>query len=197
MKATKIIHLLVIALALTVVGTGCQKRVLNPTPIKKPDQIIRDQQPFDAPPVNLTDPNPTDITGSKPMNPADWMTDPNRHLVNSTALAAHIVHFDYDSSVVKGNEQANVAAVADYMKSHSEVGLRIDGHCDERGTEDYNNSLGERRATALRDAVIALGVDPNKVITQTFGENKPVAQGQDEASYRQNRRGEFMVLEPK
>lgn len=194
MKATKIIQLLVIALAITVVGTGCRKKPTGVTPLKNRDTILRDQQPFDVPPITLTD---TDITGSQPMTPPGWMTDPTLHNVNSSALAAHIVHFDYDSSVVKGSEQANVAAVADYMKANSQVGLRIDGHCDERGTEDYNNSLGERRATALRDAVIALGVDPSKVITQTFGENKPVATGQDESAYRQNRRGEFMVLEPK
>ena len=131
------------------------------------------------------------------MNPAGWMTDPSQHTEDTAALAAHVVHFDYDSSVVKGSEKANVEAVASYMKSNSGVGLRIDGHCDERGTEDYNNSLGERRATALRDAVIALGVDANSVITQTFGENKPVATGHDESAYRQNRRGEFVVLHPK
>jgi peptidoglycan-associated lipoprotein len=195
MKATKIIQLLAIALALTIVGTGCQKRPTGITPLKDRQTRLGD------PGLGGTyDPNLGGVLADPgfgtAQDPKQFIKDGNYN-VNSSALAAHVVHFDYDSSVVKSSEQSHVRAVADYLKSNSSVGLRVDGHCDERGTEDYNNSLGERRALALRDAVIALGVEADRVITQTFGENKPVAFGQDESAYRQNRRGEFMVLEPK
>ena len=83
------------------------------------------------------------------------------------------------------------------MKGNSSIGLLVEGHCDERGTEDYNNSLGERRSTALREALIGMGVNAENVITRSFGEYKPVSPGQDESAYKQNRRGEFVVLLPK
>ncbi len=196
MKATKITTLLVIALALTMAGTGCRKKPVGVTDLKNKQYRVGDgEMPGGG---RITDGQPTiDTTGfGTEQKPKDFIAAGNFN-VNATALAAHIVHFDYDSSVIKSNEKGNVQAVADYLTSNASVGLRIEGHCDERGTEGYNDSLGDRRALALRDAVLALGVSADRVITLTFGERKPVAQGQDEASYRQNRRGEFMVLEPK
>lgn len=195
MKATKITTLLVIALALTMVGTGCRKGQVGITPIKDPKMIVRDDGIGNVPKINPTE-DPTIRELGTPQDPKEFIKQGNYN-VNSSALAAHVVHFDYDSSVIKSSEKGNVQAAADYLNSNASVGLRIDGHCDERGTEGYNDSLGDRRALALRDAVIALGVSADRVITQTFGENKPVAVGQDESSYAQNRRGEFMVLEPK
>lgn len=157
--------------------------------------IVRDDGIGNVPKINPTE-DPTIRELGIPQDPKEFIKQGNYN-VNSSALAAHVVHFDYDSSVIKSSEKGNVQAAADYLNSNASVGLRIDGHCDERGTEGYNDSLGDRRALALRDAVIALGVSADRVITQTFGENKPVAVGQDESSYAQNRRGEFMVLEPK
>jgi peptidoglycan-associated lipoprotein len=195
MKATKIAYLLVAALALTIVGTGCQKRVLNPTPIKKSDTLIRDNPMTDMPPIG----DGTGVTGT-PIGGGEQsptFANPDDFNQDRSTFAANTVHFEYDSSVVKSSEQGNLAAVATYMKANSSVGLLVEGHCDERGTEDYNNSLGERRATALREALINLGVDAGHVVTRSYGEYKPVATGQDESAYRQNRRGEFVVLLPK
>jgi len=197
MKATKLTYLLVIALALTMVGTGCRKKPTGITPLKDRTSVVRDGDPFGGITYNPGDGGVVGDTGfGTVMNPKDFIASGNYN-VNSSALASYVVRFDFDSSVVKSSEQGNVEAVANYLKANANVGLRVDGHCDERGTEDYNNSLGERRALALRDAVIGLGVEADRVITQTFGENKPVASGQDESAYSQNRRGEFMVLEPK
>ena len=196
MKATKITTLLVIALALTMVGTGCRKKPVGVTDLKNKQYRVGDgDMPGGG---RITEGQPTtDTTGFGIEQKPNEMIASGNYNVNSTALAAQTVHFDYDSSVIKSSEKGSVEVVAAYLKGNASVGLRIDGHCDERGTEGYNDSLGDRRALALRDAVLALGVSADRVITQTFGEHKPVAQGQDEASYRQNRRGEFMVLEPK
>lgn len=196
MKATKLTYLLVVALAITMVGAGCRKSQLGVTPINRRQTQLGDQGMTPGGQYNPGDGVIGDTGFGTTMNPKGFIAAGN-YDIDSAALAAHIVHFDYDSSVVKSSEQGNVEAVASYLKANSKVGLRVDGHCDERGTEDYNNSLGERRALALRDAVIGLGVEADRVITQTFGENKPVAFGQDESAYRQNRRGEFMVLLPK
>ena len=118
-------------------------------------------------------------------------------IADPEALAAYTVHFDYDSSAVKSSERGHVQAVADALKSDSSAKLLIEGHCDERGTEEYNRSLGERRALSLRAALAKLGIDPSRVRTLSYGEDRPVDPGHNEAAWRQNRRGEFVLLHPK
>jgi peptidoglycan-associated lipoprotein len=83
------------------------------------------------------------------------------------------------------------------LKSDAPVKLLVEGHCDERGTEEYNRSLGERRALALREELARMGIDPSRIRTVSFGEDKPFAQGHDESAWRQNRRGEFVLYHPK
>lgn len=196
MKAIKLTSVLAAVLALTMISTGCQKRHGVLTPLKDPKSVVRPYEgPGDLPPVKIDDGTGSTLGHEQPQG--TWVNDPNQHTEDPAALAAHIVHFDYDSSVIKSGEQANVEAVASYLKSNSDVGLRVDGHCDERGTEGYNDSLGERRASALREALIGLGANPNLVITQSWGERKPAASGHDESAYAQNRRGEFIVLHKK
>ena len=112
-------------------------------------------------------------------------------------LQAETVHFAFDSSVVRADEQSKVTAVADYLKSNSGNAVKISGHCDERGTEEYNRSLGERRALALRESLATMGVDPMRVKTISYGEDKPADPGHDESAWRKNRRGEFVLLHPK
>ena len=198
MKATKLTYLLVIALALTMVGTGCRKSIVSPTPLKdrqyrvgeNPNESTGISLPGDQPPI-IGDPI------DKPQSTK--FSNPENFNQDRAQFAANTVHFEYDSSVVKSGERVNLEAVAAFMTSgaNSGVGLLVEGHCDERGTEDYNNSLGERRSTALREALIGMGVNPEHVVTRSFGEYKPVATGHDESSFRKNRRGEFVVLHPK
>jgi peptidoglycan-associated lipoprotein len=113
------------------------------------------------------------------------------------ALAAQTVYFDYDSSVVKGAEKSKVDAVVSALRSDTAAKLLIEGHCDERGTEEYNRSLGERRALALRENLAIAGIDPMRVKSISYGEDKPADQGHDESAWRMNRRGEFVLLHPK
>jgi peptidoglycan-associated lipoprotein len=135
-----------------------------------------------------------DLLGGVPLPPAgtfDNMTE------DPTALEAFTVHFDFDSSVVKSGEESKVVSVADQLKSRVGNAVRIAGHCDERGTEEYNRSLGERRALALREKLLLAGVDPNRIDTRSYGEDKPVDPGHNESAYAKNRRGEFILLIPK
>jgi len=103
------------------------------------------------------------------------------------------VHFDFDSSAIKPAEKPKVAAVAEYLKSHPGDAVEVEGHCDERGTEEYNRSLGERRALALREELARQGVNPMTIDTVSYGKDKPATPGHDEAAYRKNRRGEFLL----
>ena len=99
-----------------------------------------------------------------------------------------VIYFAYDSDVLVASEMNKVRSIAKYMGENPQLALVIEGHCDQRGTEEYNRALGERRANAVRAALEANGVAPEKMKTQSFGEDKPAVAGNDAASWRQNRR---------
>ena len=101
------------------------------------------------------------------------------------------VYFDYDSYALRSDALATLRENAEKIQSFPNVVIQIEGHCDERGTQEYNLALGERRALATREHLINLGISPNRLITISYGEEDPVALGHDEGSWRQNRRCEF------
>jgi len=193
MKLTKFITLLVLGLVLTLAGSGCRKQPGYLTRIPGG----RTDNPADNPggqPINTNEPpvaKPNDGGGIPFTGPGHdgWIANPD-------ILQANTVHFDFDSSVVKSSEKANVAAVAEYLKANTTNAVKVEGHCDERGTEEYNRSLGERRALALRENLVTLGIDPSRVDTATFGKDRPIDPGHDESAWKKNRRGQFVVLTP-
>ena len=187
-----------VGLALTLGSTGCKHALQRVTHIPRNDEGKvggpGSGTPFGGPGEGggvVSGPGGGSTTGIPLPDPQHigWKQD-------ASALAAHTVHFAYDSSVVKSSEQGNVAAVADYLKSNASAAVEVDGHCDERGTDEYNRSLGERRALAVREALVALGIDAGRVDTKSFGRDKPIDLGHSEASHSKNRRGEFIVLTP-
>jgi len=195
MKTNKLTHLMAIGLALTLVATGCKHRTPPTTIIPGyPTPRVGDGG-SGLPPAGTAPVDPT-LTGGVPL-PNLGEIEKNFNL-NRTELAAHTVHFELDSAAVKASERANVEAVAAFMKSAPpNNALLIEGHCDERGTEEYNRSLGERRALALREALIRSGADGNRITTKSYGKDRKIDTGNSEAAHAKNRRGEFVVLTPK
>lgn len=112
-------------------------------------------------------------------------------------LASQTVYFDYDKSAVKSSERSKIEAAASYLKNEARFLLKIEGHTDERGTEEYNRALGERRALSIREYLLTLGVSADRVTTISYGKDRPAVTGHDESAYSQNRRGAFVVLKPK
>ncbi len=193
MKVSNLSNLILFGLILTLPTIGCRKKpgYLTPLPGARAGQVA---EPGSAPPLGA---------GEKPLESAGLTgiksNDPSSHqgwLENAEMFKAETVHFDYDSSVVKSGEKGKVAKVADYLKSNTADAVRIEGNCDERGTEEYNRALGERRALALREELVRLGVDPTRADTVSYGEDKPVDPGHDESAWRKNRRGDFILLSP-
>ena len=105
------------------------------------------------------------------------------------------VYFDYDSAQINPSERSKLDGVADHLKQNTAQGLTVEGHCDERGSNEYNLSLGERRALAVRAYLVGLGIDGARIQTKSYGEERPVAMGHDEASWSQNRRAEFVIVQ--
>jgi peptidoglycan-associated lipoprotein len=113
-------------------------------------------------------------------------------------FATDTVYFDFDSSTIKPSEESKLQDLANYFKDNKKFeGLIIEGNCDERGTEKYNLSLGERRSLAAREYLANLGVDPHRIKTVTYGASKPAESGHDESAWKKNRRDEFVLVTPK
>ena len=103
------------------------------------------------------------------------------------------VLFDYDSARIRPSEDSKLGAVAAYLKANPGK-LVIEGHCDERGTAEYNRALGERRALAARDELVKLGVDSSRMSTISYGSERPADPGHDESAWSKNRRCEFVAV---
>jgi peptidoglycan-associated lipoprotein len=110
-----------------------------------------------------------------------------------TDVSFENVAFPYDSFQIADSERGKIEQVANYMNDNVSVRLVIDGHCDERGSQEYNLSLGEHRALAIRAYLIELGVSGDRIQTRSFGEEQPVDPGHNDAAWSINRRGEFSL----
>lgn len=116
---------------------------------------------------------------------------------NAGALSSdelQTVYFDFDSYRISSAGRDAVAANAKWLKANSNATVQIEGHCDERGTTEYNLALGDRRANAVRDALVRAGVARNRLSTISYGEERPSDPGHDEGAWSKNRRGQFVTL---
>jgi peptidoglycan-associated lipoprotein len=103
------------------------------------------------------------------------------------------VFFDFDKSDIKPEGRTVLQRQADWLKKFPNVTVTVEGHCDERGTREYNLALGERRASAVKKMLVALGVAPNRVSTISYGKERPAVVGSTEAAWAQNRRGVTVI----
>jgi peptidoglycan-associated lipoprotein len=143
-----------------------------PTPAPKPVAV---KQPEVAPvPVAKTD----ELGDLEALNKAGYLKD---------------VFFDFDKFAVRADQRDPLAADAEWLKKYPKVKVRVEGHCDERGTAQYNMALGEKRASAVKDYLSSLGVDAGRIETVSYGKEKPFVKGSNEEAWAQNRRGHFVI----
>jgi len=103
------------------------------------------------------------------------------------------VFFDYDASDIKPDARDTIEKLAVWLNGNPAVTMTVEGHCDERGTREYNLALGERRANSVRNYLVALGISPNRVTTISYGKEQPAVLGSNEYAWSQNRRGAFSI----
>ena len=117
---------------------------------------------------------------------------------DSSSAIRHIedskVFFDFDKFDIKSDYYGALKENADLMKKHPKIRVRIEGHCDERGTKEYNLALGALRALAVRDYLTILGVDENQISMVSYGKERPMFIGKGEAVWSKNRRDDFKVI---
>ncbi len=169
-----ILGILVLALAFSV--AGCKKKAPKEAP-----------PPPEPPKVEEVTPPPAapDTTGQAARELQAAM-DADRARLQA-------VYFDYDRADIRGDQRDRVTTNAEIFRRWTVWQVSVEGHCDERGTNEYNLALGERRATAGKQALVAAGVDAARISTVSYGEERPANPGHDEAAWGQNRRDEFRV----
>jgi peptidoglycan-associated lipoprotein len=148
---------------------------------KKPPQIL--------PPDPGGAPSQTDASGSGAATPgsqADFVAQ---------MMGQDTVYFDTDRYNIDATDQQALAAQAQWLQKYPAKRITIEGHCDERGTREYNLALGERRANAAKNYLAGLGVDPGRITTVSYGKERPVALGSDEESWSKNRRAVTVTVD--
>lgn len=105
-----------------------------------------------------------------------------------------VVYFDYDQYNIRDDARRALQSNSDWMQQNPSSTVQIEGHCDERGTIEYNLALGERRANAAKRYIVRLGVDAGRLSTISYGEERPANSGSNEAAWSENRRAEFVIL---
>lgn len=107
----------------------------------------------------------------------------------------NVIRFDFDKYFIRDDAKSVLQQNAAWLKKWSSTKILIEGHCDERGTEEYNLALGEKRAKAALDYLLSLGIPAERIKTISYGKSQPVDMGHDEAAWAQNRRDQFTIIE--
>ena len=170
MKKTTILLMLIAALCMLVPLSGCKPR--PPVPEVTPTETIK----------------PEVVKPTEPTQPAEPLTETLREEQLRT------VYFDFDKYNLRPDAKAALDANSALLLKYTSVVIKIEGHCDERGTVEYNLSLGEKRAKSVADYLYGLGVDASRVSIISYGKERPVDAGHSEDSWSQNRRAEFRVV---
>jgi peptidoglycan-associated lipoprotein len=150
-------------------GCGGKKATTAPPPTEPATSSTN------TPPVE----QPTDMGGSTPSSEV-------------TQLALNDAFFDFDSYSLSSEAKGTLEENAKQLKASTAGNVTIEGHCDERGTEAYNLALGEKRANAAKDYLVALGVNGSRINTVSYGKQRPFADGHDESAWAKNRRAHFV-----
>ncbi|MBP1660810.1 MAG: Minor outer membrane protein Omp16 [Candidatus Aminicenantes bacterium] len=105
------------------------------------------------------------------------------------------VYFDYDRAVIRDDARATLDGNAAWLKRFRTAKILVEGHCDERGTEEYNLALGEKRAKATQDYLLSVGIPADRIKIISYGKSQPINPGHDESAWQMNRRAQFLIIE--
>jgi len=110
------------------------------------------------------------------------------------SMVAAMIHFDFDKSNIRPDDAGTLDQKVAILQANPNLRIRIGGHCDERGSDEYNLALGNRRAQAAKQYLVSHGIDGSRIETQSWGEERPLVDGHDEGAWSQNRRDEFEII---
>jgi len=134
-----------------------------------------------------------EIPVTRPAIPAEAPVKPKPAAVVETGVKD--IFFDFDNATIRSDQMPLLQQDFSYLKAHEQVKVTVEGYCDERGTEEYNLALGQRRADTVKQALVAEGIAADRINTISYGKDKPFAPGHDESAWRLNRRDHFAMAQ--
>lgn len=168
MKRSWYVFVLVVFVAIGLVFSGCAK------------QAVKEEKPVTQPTTK-----PVETKKETVKKPEAVMETVEQ------ILAKHDIYFDFDKSNIREDAKPALAKLAEFLKAHGGIKIAIEGHCDERGTSDYNLALGEKRAKSTLNYLVSLGVNASSLSTVTYGKEKPQCSESNESCWQKNRRSHF------
>jgi peptidoglycan-associated lipoprotein len=186
-RFTRLFPVAAVALIIGLGAAGCAKKAPAPSPPPPPPPAATPTPPPPPPP-----PPPAPAAPERPLSEDEIFARKSVDDLNKEKPLGD-VFFDYDSSTLKDEGRSALQKNADWLKRWSSVAFTVEGHCDNRGTPEYNLALGERRASAVRDYLVSLGVAASRVQAVSKGEEQPFCREDNDSCWSQNRRGHFVI----
>jgi peptidoglycan-associated lipoprotein len=191
-------HLVVCAALVAVVFAGCAKRpAMVQASAPAPTGAVQAPPPAPPPPPAVAPPAPAPPPPAAAAPPAPAPPPPPRPAPKEFAAvdALKPIHFDFDRYEIRSGDRRILDANARWLKENANQILLIEGHCDERGTNEYNLGLGDRRARATMSYLVNQGIQAERITVVSYGEERPACTEKNERCWAQNRRAGFLVKE--
>ena len=191
--------LVVAGCAVAVVSAACggAKPVTAPTPVANADSIAAAERArndsIEAARQDSIRRAQEDNERVNRQRSADSLAALGRATEEVRTMLATMIHFDFDRATLRPEDTGVLDDKIKILQANPNVHIRVSGHCDERGSDEYNLALGNRRATAAKQYLVSHGIDAARIETVSYGEERPLAQGHDESAWTQNRRAEFEI----
>jgi peptidoglycan-associated lipoprotein len=175
---------LVLTLGLAFAMTACGKK----------DEPVVTPTPTGGGPTTPTTPPPAPSTADRDRAIADSIARAEAARAAMVTEMGNRIHFDYDQFAIRADDQALLNRKAEILRANPAVRIRVVGHADDRGSDEYNLALGMRRATAAKDYLVRIGIEAGRIEVASLGEEVPLDPGANESAWAMNRRGEFEMI---
>ena len=172
-------------------GPGVREQAAKDQQEEQKAQIQPAQEPVPEPKPEAVKPAPAPESPAGEVKPAPA---PAPEAAQAVPVEFEDINFDFDKFDLNSRSRHILTTIACSMFDRTEISLIIEGHCDERGSNEYNLALGERRAKAAKDYLIEMGVEPHRISTLSYGEEMPLVLGHDEEAWVKNRRAHFVIM---
>ena len=186
----RLVSTIALSAALAIAAAGCHKKVPQAAPVPPPPPPPA--APVTPPPPPPPPPPPAAAPAPRPLTEEEIFARKSVDQLNAERPMDD-VFFDLDKSVVRDDARPLLQKDADWLKKWGSVQVMLEGHCDARGSAEYNLGLGNRRATAVKDYLVSLGVPTNRVVVISKGKEQPFCNDENEGCWSQNRRGHFII----
>jgi len=188
-RARSLVSTMALTAALAVAAAGCHKKPPQQTPAPPPPPP---PAATPAPPPPPPPPAPATAPAPRPLTDEEIFGRKSVDQLNAEKPLDD-VFFDLDKSDIRADGRSALQKDADWLKKYTSTQITVEGHCDSRGSSEYNLGLGSRRATAVKDYVVSLGVPAGRVTIVSKGKEQPFCNEENESCWQQNRRGHFIV----